>query len=228
MDRRSPPRLDRGRAEAGPAGRRPPIPGSRSQRSCWKGPRRFLDLGRLAGTDPILVSQLRILGYHLPWRFDRETVGSTCLQQAARPFAKGPMVNFTFPRLRNPLILVSKRVYPVGGTNRIEPWTPLPGFKQARDRGCAFLLRHQGIRGEFPRGRPALDDYYKALTAFQVCGHNDAANRLCQWIRIRGMTPEGDFGPRKEGVLRLLLRLFQRLGHPGSTAAGTARPGHAG
>ena len=77
---------------------------------------------------------------------------------------------------------------------------PAPAFKQARDRGCAFLLRHQGIRGEFPRSRPALDDYYKALTAFQVCGHNDAANRLCQWIRTRGMTPEGDFGPKKEGA----------------------------
>ena len=66
---------------------------------------------------------------------------------------------------------------------------PAPAFKQARDRGCAFLLRHQGLRGEFPRSRPALDDYYKVLTAFQVCGHNQAANRLCQWIRTRGMTP---------------------------------------
>lgn len=77
---------------------------------------------------------------------------------------------------------------------------PAPRFKQARDRGCAFLLRHQGIRGDFPRSRPALDDYYKVLTAFQVCGHNDAANRLCQWIRSRGTTPEGDFGPKKEGA----------------------------
>ena len=77
---------------------------------------------------------------------------------------------------------------------------PAPAFKQARDRGCAFLLRHQGIRGEFPRSRPALDDYYKVLSAFQVGGHNDAANRLCQWIRTRGMTPEGDFGPKGEGA----------------------------
>ena len=73
-------------------------------------------------------------------------------------------------------------------------------FKEARDRGCAFLLEHQGTQGEFPCNQPALDDYYKALTAFQVCGHNDAAGRLCQWIRTRGMTPEGDFGPKKEGA----------------------------
>ena len=73
-------------------------------------------------------------------------------------------------------------------------------FKEARDRGCAFLLEHQGTQGEFPCNQPALDDYYKALTAFQVCGHNDAAGRLCQWIRTRGMTPEGDFGPKKEAA----------------------------
>ena len=77
---------------------------------------------------------------------------------------------------------------------------PTPGFKQARDRGCAFLLGHQGLQGEFPGGGPALDDYTKVLTAFQVCGHNDAANRLCQWIRTRGTTPEGDFGPKKEAA----------------------------
>ena len=77
---------------------------------------------------------------------------------------------------------------------------PTPGFKQARDCGCAFLLGHQGLQGEFPGGGPALDDYTKVLTAFQVCGHNDAANRLCQWIRTRGTTPEGDFGPKKEAA----------------------------
>ena len=73
-------------------------------------------------------------------------------------------------------------------------------FKSARDRGCAFLLKQLGPTGEFPAGQPELDQYYKTLTAFQVCGHNDAASRLCRWIRSAGMTDEGDFRPRGESA----------------------------
>ena len=73
-------------------------------------------------------------------------------------------------------------------------------FKRARDKGCAFLLKQLGSNGEFPAGQPKLDEYYKALTAFQVCGHNDAANRLCRWIRAEGMTADGDFQPRGESA----------------------------
>lgn len=73
-------------------------------------------------------------------------------------------------------------------------------FKKARDKGCAFLLKQLGANGEFPAGRPQLDEYYKALTAFQVCGHNDAANQLCRWIRAEGMTADGDFRPPGESA----------------------------
>ena len=71
-------------------------------------------------------------------------------------------------------------------------------FREAAARGCDFLLAHQGDGGEFPAREPALEDYYKVLTALQVCGHNQAANRLCHWIRQEGMTAEGDFGPRSQ------------------------------
>ena len=71
-------------------------------------------------------------------------------------------------------------------------------FKKARDKGCAFLLKQQRGDGAFPADEPEVAGYYKTLTAFQVCGENDAANRLLHWIRTVGMTEEGDFGPRSE------------------------------
>ena len=73
-------------------------------------------------------------------------------------------------------------------------------FKRSRDRGCAFLLKELGANGAFPAGEPEVGQYYKTLTAFQVCGHNDAANRLCRWIRAEGMTADGDFQPRGEST----------------------------
>lgn len=69
-------------------------------------------------------------------------------------------------------------------------------FQESRDRGLAYLLEQQGPRGEFPANAPEVADYYKPLTAFQVCGRNDAAHRLCRWIRKYGFSAEGDFGPR--------------------------------
>ena len=69
-------------------------------------------------------------------------------------------------------------------------------FSESRDRGGDYLLAQQGADGAFPASAPNIDDYYKAITAFQVCGRNDAARRLCAWIRRHGMSPAGDFGPR--------------------------------
>ena len=73
-------------------------------------------------------------------------------------------------------------------------------FREARDRGSAFLLKHMRPDGGF--GDPALGvtDYYKVPSALQVSGHSDAANRLCHWIRTHGMTADGDFGPRPGGT----------------------------
>lgn len=72
----------------------------------------------------------------------------------------------------------------------------LTRFRDASNRGAAYLLMQQGKDGGFPARQPSLTDYCKVLTAFQVRGHNAAANRLCDWIRRHGMMPDGDFGPR--------------------------------
>lgn len=69
-------------------------------------------------------------------------------------------------------------------------------FKKSRDLGCSFLLNHQGVKGQFPEKNPIVEEYYKVLTAFQVCGYNESANHLCQWIRSQGFYSNGDFGPR--------------------------------
>ena len=69
-------------------------------------------------------------------------------------------------------------------------------FKEARDRGCEYLLERQRPDGGF--GDPALGvaDYYKVPAAFMVCGHSNPAAQLCGWIRKNGMTQDGDFVPR--------------------------------
>ena len=69
-------------------------------------------------------------------------------------------------------------------------------FREARDRGCVYLLRQLRPDGGFGPLDRGLPDYYKVPSALQACGETHAANRLCQWIRENGMTPEGDFGPR--------------------------------
>ena len=72
-------------------------------------------------------------------------------------------------------------------------------FKEARDRGCAYLLERQHPDGSFGDTQQlGLADYYKVPSAFLVCGHSNAASRLCNWIRRNGMTPDGDFVPRPE------------------------------
>ena len=74
-------------------------------------------------------------------------------------------------------------------------------FKEARDKGCAYLLERQHADGSFGDPYLGVIDYYKVPAAFQVCGESSAANRLCDWIRRNGMTPDGDFGPRpKEAI----------------------------
>ena len=69
-------------------------------------------------------------------------------------------------------------------------------FKEARDKGCEYLLRQLREDGSFGDG--TVDEYYKVPAAFQVCGETNAANRLCDWIRKNGMGADGDFGPRTD------------------------------
>ena len=69
-------------------------------------------------------------------------------------------------------------------------------YKEARDKGCEYLLRQLHEDGSFGDG--TVGDYYKVPAAFQVCGATNAANRLCNWIRTNGMGVDGDFGPRTD------------------------------
>lgn len=69
-------------------------------------------------------------------------------------------------------------------------------FRAARDRGCEYLLKQLRSDGGFGPEDRGLADYYKVPSALQACGETRAANRLCQWVRQHGITPEGDFGPR--------------------------------
>ena len=72
----------------------------------------------------------------------------------------------------------------------------MSAYKDARDAGCEYLLRQLREDGSFGDG--TVGDYYKVPAAFQVCGETNAANRLCDWIRKKGMGADGDFGPRTE------------------------------
>ena len=74
----------------------------------------------------------------------------------------------------------------------------IESIRNGRNLGGDYLLRHLGEDGTFPSRAPAVADYYKALTAFQVCGHNRASNTLCKWIRQQGQLENGDFVPRPE------------------------------
>jgi hypothetical protein len=68
-------------------------------------------------------------------------------------------------------------------------------LSEARDRGGAYLAPRQRADGSFGS---SIWDYYKTLTALQVCGLTKEANALCSWIRANALTPQGDFGPRDE------------------------------
>ena len=74
--------------------------------------------------------------------------------------------------------------------------TDMERFKQARDRGARYLLSQMHEDGSFGDPELGLWDYYKVPAALQVAGYSAAACRLCDWIRRRGLLPNGDFGPR--------------------------------
>ncbi len=83
----------------------------------------------------------------------------------------------------------------IGGLRRHKD---MKRFKDARDRGCAYLLTKRRSDGGFGIPEMGVTDYDKALLAFGVCGQSNAASQLCGWIRTNGITPLGDFGPRPE------------------------------
>lgn len=72
-------------------------------------------------------------------------------------------------------------------------------YLDARNRGLEFLIGQLRPDGGFGAEERGVTDYYKVISVLNVCGETLRANRLCQWIRENGMTPEGDFGPRPTG-----------------------------
>jgi hypothetical protein len=71
-------------------------------------------------------------------------------------------------------------------------------FKEARDRGCNYLIRQLRPDGGFGRAELGVSDYYKVPSALLVCGHSSHASRLLDWVRRNGIALDGDFGPRPE------------------------------
>ncbi len=72
-------------------------------------------------------------------------------------------------------------------------------FCAARTRGGQYLVAKQKPDGSFGNPRRGPKAYSKILMALHACGYTNEANRLCQWIRMECMTPDGDFTPRPEG-----------------------------
>lgn len=69
-------------------------------------------------------------------------------------------------------------------------------FREARDRGGAYLLGQIRKDGGFGDSNLGITEYYKIPSAFLVCGFSGAANNLLSWIRRHGFQVNGDFGPR--------------------------------
>ncbi len=74
-------------------------------------------------------------------------------------------------------------------------------FRQARDRGCSYLLGQVHEDGGFGDPELGVTEYYKVPAALLVCGFSSAANSLLRWIRRHGFLPNGDFGPRPASAL---------------------------
>jgi hypothetical protein len=72
----------------------------------------------------------------------------------------------------------------------------MKAYREARDRGAAWLMARLHSDGSFGDGEPDVREYYKVPCALLVSGESEAAGRLLNWVRRNGMTPDGDFGPR--------------------------------
>ena len=73
-------------------------------------------------------------------------------------------------------------------------------FREARDKGCEYLLTQVRKDGSFGSAERGVTEYYKVPCALQACGETNVANRLLDWVRRSGRMPDGDFGPRPEAA----------------------------
>ena len=68
-------------------------------------------------------------------------------------------------------------------------------FKQARDRGGAYIAERARLDGTVGDSHLDPSGYWGVPIALAVSGHSAAANRMLSWIRKNAFTPDGDFGP---------------------------------
>lgn len=72
----------------------------------------------------------------------------------------------------------------------------MSNYREARDRGARFLLRHLRSDGSFGDAEKGVTEYYKVPAALLVSGHSQAASSVLNWVRTSGIRADGDFGPR--------------------------------
>ncbi len=69
-------------------------------------------------------------------------------------------------------------------------------FRNARDKGGAYLLREMHADGSFGDPQLGVTEYYKVPAALLVCGESNAAGRLLDWVQRNDVTGNGDFRTR--------------------------------
>ena len=91
-------------------------------------------------------------------------------------------------------------------------------FKVARDRGGAALAGVQNPDGSFPGTEPGVGALWGMPIALAVSGHSDAASRVCSYIRVKALAPEGD-------IWLKLGQQYMRLAEGGSFYLKSTPPG---
>jgi hypothetical protein len=78
------------------------------------------------------------------------------------------------------------------GERTMGTMSAVEGYREARDRGTAWLLDHVNADGSIG---PIDQDftYYRLPWTFTITGHTDAALRLCQWVHEHQFANDGDF-----------------------------------
>ena len=71
-------------------------------------------------------------------------------------------------------------------------------YREARDRGGAYLAGLQNEDGSFPGHETGVGAYWGMMIALAATGHSDRANRLCNWVRRNDISPDGDIGGSRE------------------------------
>ena len=71
-------------------------------------------------------------------------------------------------------------------------------YREARDRGGAYLAALQNEDGSFPGHENGVGAYWGMMIALVATGRSDRANRLCDWVRRNHVAPDGDIGGHRD------------------------------